>query len=65
MSVCFWGNFFIFALLIGLKDENYQINTIVELPVAINSSPSPESFFSGNSIHLILIPQMKRVTLME
>lgn len=31
MPVCIWGNFFIFALMIGLyiKDKSYQINTIV------------------------------------
>lgn len=42
MSVCFWENFFIFALLIRLA-KNYQIDTIVELPVPIHAPPSPES----------------------
>jgi len=45
MSLCFWGSSFIFAILIGLKDKNYQINTIVELPIAINTFCSADSFF--------------------
>lgn len=49
MCMCFWGNSFIFALLICLKDTNYQKNTIVRLLIAINTSSSAESysFFSS------------------
>lgn len=66
MSVCFWGNFFIFALLVRL-DKTCQTDAIVELAVPIHTLPSPESssFLSGNRMYLTFIPQMNLITVME